>query len=321
MSRATDVRPSHARPRPPKHGPGRVVRIIGIVGRVFVGAGLVLLFYTGYLLWGTGVYTAQEQQRASQQLEANPLIDQEQLTEGGEIPAARPEQVVVGSPLFTLKIPKVGLESAVIEGVGREDLKKGIGHFPDCADVGEGVECVDGAVYPGEDGNVALSGHRTTYGAPFFNLHELQAGDVIDFESGRARYRYIVREQQIVDPVAGFDVVRQHGKAELTLTTCHPRFSAAQRLIIHADYAGSSLAGPPSTGVVEGGPLQPGPQPVVALDVLILASVALASGLSSLALSRRWRKTAAYAAVSLTSAAVLWVGVFPRVLAMMPANY
>ncbi|MDT9165830.1 sortase, partial [Escherichia coli] len=65
--------------------------------------------------------------------------------------------------------------------------------------------------------------------------------DTVDFESGRVRYRYRVREQKIVDPIAGFNVVEQHGKDELTLTTCHPRFSATQRLIVSADYLGASL--------------------------------------------------------------------------------
>lgn len=315
-----DVRP-RPRPEAPKHGTGRVVHVIGIVGRVFVAAGLILLFYTAYLLWGTGVYTAQQQEQAAQELASNPLVGEEQLS-NGDIPPARPaEPVALGSPLFTMKIPKLAVETAIVEGVGREELKKGPGHFPDCADVGDGVECVEGAAYPSEEGNVAISGHRTTYGAPFFNLHQLEKGDVIDVVSGRARYRYQVRGQEIVDPVAGYNVVEQHGRSELTLTTCHPRFSAAQRLIIHADYVGSSLVAPPPAAAVGDVPIQPGPQPVVAPDVLILASVALASALGAAGLSKRWRMTAAYTAMAIAGAAGLWVGVFPRILAMMPANY
>lgn len=306
-------------PRPQRSGTGRIVRIVGILGRIFVGAGLVLLFYTAYLLWGTGLYTSQEQQAATREVEANPLVAQEDVS-AGDIPPAKPaEPLPLGSPLWTLEIPKIGVETVVVQGVGREELKKGPGHFPSCAEAPGTRDCVQEASYPGEPGNVALSGHRTTYGAPFFNLQQLEQGDVIDIVSGPARYRYRVREQLIVDPVGGFSVVEQHGRDELTLTTCHPRFSAAQRLIVHADYEGASLLA--GGGATPSGEVPAGAQPIVAPEVLILASVALASALGALGLSKRYRRWAVYLSLGLAGAAGLWVGVFPRILAMMPANY
>ncbi len=311
--------PEHRPPPPPRRSAAdRVVRVIGIIGRIFVAAGLLLLFFTGYLLWGTGVYTKQQQEDATKTLEANPLVNQENLS-AGNIPPARPSQpAALGAPLFSIKIPKIGLDTVVIQGVGREELKKGPGLFPDCKE-GLGSDCVSEAKYPGENGNVAISGHRTTYGAPFFRLNELAPGDLVDFVSGRARYRYKVRgEAQIVDPVAGFQVVEQHGRNEVTLTTCHPRFSAAQRLIIQADYVGASLVSAPTGGGPTSGPSK---QPVVGADVLILASVALASALASLGLSKKYKWTAAYIAIGIAGAAGLWVGVFPRLLLLMPANY
>ena len=309
--------PEHRPPPPRRSAADRIVRVIGIVGRIFVAAGLLLLFFTGYLLWGTGVYTKQQQEDAQKTLEANPLVNQDNLS-AGNIPPARPSQPAnLGDPLFSIKIPKIGLDTVVVEGVGREELKKGPGLFPDC-DEGLGSDCVSDAKYPGEDGNVAISGHRTTYGAPFFRLNELAPGDLVDFVSGRARYRYKVRESQIVDPVAGFNVVEQHGRNEVTLTTCHPRFSAAQRLVIQADYVGASLVSAPLS---EGPTSGPNEQPVVGADVLILASVALASALGSLALSKKYKWTAAYIAIGLAGAAGLWVGIFPRLLLLMPANY
>lgn len=320
MRVSEDVQPIPSRPA--RRSGQRIVRTIGILGRIFVGAGMILLFYTGYLLWGTGVYTKQEQRRAADTLARNPIVTEEKLSKG-DIPPARPAggAVKLGEPLFTLKIPKIGLETVVVQGVGREELKKGPGHFPDCKS-GATRECVDDAKYPGESGNVPISAHRTTYGAPFFRLNELQNGDVIDFVSGRARYRYRVTEQKIVDPVAGFSEVEQHGRDEVTLTTCHPRFSAAQRLIVRGEYMGASLISTPA--VSRSGATQAprtGQQPVIPADVLILASVAVGSALGSLALSRRYRATAVYISLGIVGAAGLWVGVFPRVLALMPANY
>lgn len=319
MRAIEDARPMPLRPR--RRGTHRIVRTIGILGRIFVGAGLILLFYTAYLLWGTGVYTKQEQQRAATQLARDPIVTEEKLSKGN-IPAARPPGgAKLGEPLFTLKIPKIGLETAVVQGVGREELKKGPGHFPDCNASPGTRECVTEAKYPGESGNVPISGHRTTYGAPFFRLNELEKGDIVDFVSGRARYRYKVREQKIVDPIGGFREVEQHGRDEVTLTTCHPRFTAAQRMVVQADYIGASLISPTPPVSKSGDPIRPGKQPVIPADVLILASVAVASALSAMGLSKRHRLTAVYISLVIVGAAGLWIGVFPRVLAIMPANY
>lgn len=298
-----------------------LVRAIGICGRVFVAAGVALLLFTAYLLWGTGVYTKQAQQEAARAVAAKPIVSEEHLSTGA-IPAARPQHPLKkGDPLFTIKIPKIGLENVVVQGVDQDSLRKGIGHFPQCREKRDADDCLDDTRYPGERGNVALSGHRTTYGAPFFRANELAKGDMIDIVSGRARYRYRVRGQEVVDPIAGFSTVGQHGRDELTLTTCHPRFSAAERLIIHADYVGASLisAGPSTT------PSSPAatsdPQPLVPRDVAILAGISLASALGSLALSRRYRGVAGRLAIGLGTAAAMWIGLFPRVLALLPTNY
>src|SRR5437899_1602978 len=113
----------------------RVVRIIGILGRIFVIAGLMLLFFTAYLLWGTGVYTHRQQAQNTKSLQANPRVSAESVVKG-KIPPAKPAHPLpLGSPLFTIKIPKIALETVVVEGVGREQLKKGPGHFPNCNQV------------------------------------------------------------------------------------------------------------------------------------------------------------------------------------------
>jgi sortase A len=293
-----------------------LVRAIGILGRVFVLAGVLLLFFTAYLLWGTGVYTKNEQAKLEKELQQKTQVSEQDIADG-KFPSARPEGTpALGSSLFSIKIPKIGLDTVVVEGVGVEELKKGPGLFPDCA-VQKTEDCVDGAKYPGEEGNVAISGHRTTYGAPFFRLNDVQNGDTIDLESRGVRYRYKVTGQEIVDPVAGYENVLQHGKTELTLTTCHPRFSAAQRLIVHADYVGPTLARAASSS--SGGSVKD--QPVVPTDVIVLGAIAVAAALGSLALSRRYQRTAAYLTSGMVIAAGLWVFAFPRIVLLMPANY
>jgi sortase A len=318
MSTRLDYRPP---PRHPHRGTSRVVKVIGVLGRIFVLAGVMLLFFTAYLLWGTGVYTHHQQGTAKKSLQSNPLVNAAQVT-AGHIPPAKPASPLpLGSPLFTIKIPKIALETAVVEGVGREQLKKGPGHFPSCSQVpaGEDTDCVQQTVYPGEHGNVAISGHRTTYGAPFFNLQQLEQGDIIDIISGPARYRYRVRGQQVVDPTTGYNVVLDHGHDELTLTTCNPRFSASQRLIISADYIGASLVSAAGSG---GGPGGTGtPKRAVAANVIALAVISVACAIAAVALSKKYKVWALYASLTIIGAAGLWVGIFPRVLALMPANY
>jgi sortase A len=304
----------------------RIVRFIGVLGRVLVALGLVLLFYTTYLLWGTGVETRRAQSELTRQLDAQPVVEAGELV-AGEIPPARPaEPVALGDALWTMVIPKIGLRSVVVNGVGVEELKRGPGHFPDCATVGPGVDCIDGSPFPGEPGNVAISGHRTTYGAPFFRLNELGAGDEIHIESGGARYRYSVDELKVVSPTQ-VDVIGTHGRDELTLTTCHPRFSAAQRLVVHAVYMGAEpidAAPPPGPPGAEGelraadAPAPPAPIP---MDAFALAGVALVAFLGALYLTDRFRRTAVWASASVVFAAVLWSGVFPQILKLMPPNY
>jgi sortase A len=133
-----------------------------------------------------------------------------------------------------IDIPKIKLENKVIvEGVGRDELRKGPGHVPS-------------TVLPGQDGTFGVSGHRTTYGAPFYRLNELEKGDTITVVTREAVYTYtvtrtaIVRptDTQVLDNVIGPD---DKPKATITLTTCHPRYSARQRLIVFGDLSFTSV--------------------------------------------------------------------------------
>ncbi|MFZ9930701.1 MAG: class E sortase, partial [Ilumatobacteraceae bacterium] len=123
-----------------------------------------------------------------------------------------------------IEIPAIGIEKFVVAGVQTADLKKGPGHYPDTP-------------MPGELGNAAIAGHRTTYGEPFRQLDELEIGDeIILTDLFTRRFVYRVTGTQIVGPTDSWVVsTTDPTRATLTLTTCHPEFSAKQRLIVYAE--------------------------------------------------------------------------------------
>jgi LPXTG-site transpeptidase (sortase) family protein len=121
-------------------------------------------------------------------------------------------------------IPAINLDTMVFDGTDRETLKKGPGH-------------IIGTSYPGSIGTVAISGHRTTYGAPFFNIDKLKAGDEITLESFDTVYRYVITELMIVEPTDVW-VLNPTPYPSLVLTTCNPKYSAKERLIVFAKMVG-----------------------------------------------------------------------------------
>ena len=88
-----------------------------------------------------------------------------------------------------------------------------------------------GTSLPGTGGNFAVAGHRTTYGAPFGNLDRVQIGETIIFQTNTNQYKYKIIEVKIVSPEDNY-VLQNYGDDRITLTTCHPKFSAKQRLIV-----------------------------------------------------------------------------------------
>jgi sortase A len=134
---------------------------------------------------------------------------------------------VEGQPVGIIQIPKIAVDKVVVEGTATADLRLGPGHYP-------------GTPLPGQPGNAAIAGHRTTYGAPFYNLNELVPGDQIVVTTTQGRFCYDVTQVLVVKP-SDVAVVAPTSTPELTLTTCNPRFSAAQRLVVQA-----SLLTPPA---------------------------------------------------------------------------
>jgi sortase A len=219
-------------------------------------AGIALLLlgalassFVVFELFGTGLVEQHSQERLARQFTAEERArEPASLPQGlpskvppsvgtGLLPDARatrlqqtPGAPEPGSPLGIITIPAIGLEKVVVQGVRTADLREGPGHYP-------------GTALPGEPGNAAIAGHRTTFGAPFFRLGDLRRGDAIFVRTLQGRFRYDVLRSEVVPPSDTAVLATSH-MSELTLTTCNPPYSAASRLVVVAALRGSPA--PPS---------------------------------------------------------------------------
>jgi len=238
--------------------------------RVVIVVGLLSLGYAGYRYWQEELFPSQHQERLASEFEertelvASGLPLSEFAADPEPLDAGQPEVVSIddegddprlaapsehvytareiealtpveervpgilrefapgeGEVLGRIVIPRIDLDWMVVEGVDLDLLKQGPGHIPHTA-------------LPGQPGNAVISGHRTTNGAPFFDLDLLEPGDIIEVESLTGTHTYRVVESRIVPPT-GVWVTTQWDGAWLTLTTCTPRYSAAERLIVFAE--------------------------------------------------------------------------------------
>ena len=199
-------------------------------------AGVVVLF-VGYQLWGTGVVQAHRQDTLRHQFEeslARQRTADAHRDLGGSSAAALTPEPAIGDPVGTLVIPEIGVDQVIVEGVGSAQLAFGPGHYP-------------GTPLPGQRGNAGIAGHRTTHGRPFYDLNALVAGDPITVTTLQGTFHYLVIRSEVVAPT-DLTVLVHSAAPELTLTTCTPRYSAAQRLVVVARLVSSPVArGRPAT--------------------------------------------------------------------------
>ena len=222
-----------------------MARTLRITGWTFVSFGVLILLYLVYLLFFTN-YTASRAQDSlsTEWLDFGGSPEEALPGEVEEGPAEPEEPVTAGDAYAAMWFQRPGDELRpvhkevlyIVEGVTLDHLKRGPGHYPRAAG-------------PGGQGNFAISGHRTTYGAPFYHLDQLREGDeihVVDRDQRSWVYR-IVRNDECGSPLGAGCIVAPtdtwvvepdplgNGRPMLTLTTCHPRFSAAQRLVYWAE--------------------------------------------------------------------------------------
>ncbi len=306
----------------------RLAKVLGAIGRTMITAGVLILLFVGYQLWGTGIREAQAQNRLEDQFAealdavAAPTTTSTSTVEGSSttsttapVPAAPIEPVLEGEPTARLRIPKLDVDKIVVEGVSLHDLKKGPGHYPSTP-------------LPGQKGNVAIAGHRTTYGAPFNRIDELVVGDEISVETVQGSFRYVVSEQHIVSP-SQVDVLDDKGDSRLTLTSCHPKYSARQRIVVVAVLAPDEVSLPPTPRPAPAP--APDAAPPVSIDDLdgegapALPAILLGIGtgviwLLAWGLGRRWRKWPAYG-IGLPFFLVSLFYFFEEFSRLLPSNF
>ncbi|MDQ1518956.1 MAG: sortase [Actinomycetota bacterium] len=232
------------------------------IGRTLVTLGLLILLFVGYQLWGTDVFTARAQTKLDHQFAS--LLGKVRSETTTTAPSTTSSTLKVpvpttttttapaplqlppinaGDPLGRITIPAAGVNWIFVQGTERDDLAKGPGHYPSTP-------------LPGQVGNSAIAGHRTTHGAPFYNIDRLRArtltqpGDYIVTESLVGTHVFEVIEQRIVKPtdtwVAGpmslpaqqlnrVSLKLSPNRSYLTLTSCNPRYSARERIVILAE--------------------------------------------------------------------------------------
>ena len=171
--------------------------------------------YIGWALWGTGLTT----QRAQTEIGLT-FPERIDTKTPGQAPDRPP---LPGTAYAQILIPRIDLNLYVVEGVDAVDLESGPGHYSQTAD-------------PWDDtGRVGIAGHRTTFLAPFGDLDQLRDGDEITLRTEYGTFRYVVNDVFVIPTEGSGTVLSQTDQPSLVLTTCHPEYSATERLIVTAN--------------------------------------------------------------------------------------
>lgn len=200
----------------------RKKRFLRIIGLLLIIAGIVVI---GYPL-STFIITNRAQDRLQSEwtkklkAAANPGNPEPEVPAdtSDENKTSRKNKVPPGKAAFRLLIPRIDFDMIVVEGADPASLKLGPGHISNSAQ-------------PGEKGACIISGHRTTYGAPFFSLDRVKKGDEIVIETERYRFAYRVFDVRTVRPNDSA-FLKLYENPVLALTTCTPIHSARDRLVV-----------------------------------------------------------------------------------------
>lgn len=282
-------------PRPTDDSVPRIAEYLGAIGRGLILAGIVVMLFVVFQLWGTNLQEARAQDGLRDDLTerldaaadgvdtsllARPVLDPEptplaepadtdealaddaaaiQVDEGQDVSTATvPPEVedellaalfpADGDALAQIEISSIEVDKVVVRGVAVADLRRGPGHYSQTS-------------LPGNAGNAAIAGHRTTYGAPFNRIDELLPGDEITVTSVQGEFTYRVLDPTvayadhldqveaigaahiIVKPSAVW-VLGDFGDDRLTLTACHPKLSSRQRIIVAAELVDDAVEFP-----------------------------------------------------------------------------
>jgi sortase A len=233
---------------------------VGVLGEVLITLGVLLGLFVAWQLWWTDVIAERAQSGVIDELAWEPFVYTgpmpTPITATPTPEAVDPVRRDMPPPTMaepahlttfaTMYVPRWGLDwvSPVSQGTSKSDVLDvlGVGHY-------------EGTAMPGGIGNFAIAGHRTTYGKPFNRVEELVIGDPIVIQTETNWYVYRVSSTQIVLPHQVEVIAAVPGQpgvvpteAFLTMTTCHPMYSARERFIVHAilDYWMAAADGPPA---------------------------------------------------------------------------
>ena len=206
--------------------PGRISRLIDFLGRTMIVAGLLLLSFVAYQLWGTGIVEGRSQTAIAKQF-VKP----------------QPIQPQLGGLVGRITIPSIGVSKYVVAGVRLKDLERGPGLFP-------------GSPMPGQKGNVAIAGHRTTFGAPFSRIDELRGNERIVLESKDGTFTYIVNGEPKIVLATDTAVAKTTNpdSATVTLVSCYPKWTSTKRIVVVATLD-STVLPLPATPLVNSEPI------------------------------------------------------------------
>lgn len=219
---------------------------VGVLGEIMITLGVLLGLFVAWQLWWTDVVADRAQAQVVEDLGWQtpatvdpaapvappvPAVPVDPADPAQEVPVA--EVPGEGTTFAVLYVPRWGedYQRPMSEGVSRREVLDvlGIGHYP-------------GTAMPGEVGNFAVAGHRTTYGKPFHRVEELRTGDPLVVRTEDTWYVYRVTSTSIVSPRAVDVIAPVPGEpgavptvATMTMTTCHPLYSARERFIVHAE--------------------------------------------------------------------------------------
>ena len=177
-------------------------RVVSGTGKVLITLGILILLFVAYQLWGTGIYTARAQNKLESQFEetlrqsagtAHPSSRRRPPRRPGarapprprprrSRPRRRPDRRPEGDAVAHIVIPKIGVDWFVVRRGRMSRPPRRPRPLP-----------VD--TLPGQKGNAAIAGHRTTYGAPFGDLDELEAGDEIEITTVQGTFTYTVYDK------------------------------------------------------------------------------------------------------------------------------
>jgi sortase A len=224
-----------------------VRRVLRSIGVALLAAGVLVMLFVAYELWGTGLTTQSHQNALRQQFDKElrahhiststpttvPKGSGTTTTTTEPISSVQPvaPPAAPGEPIGIINIPKININYVAVQGTDEADLERGPGHYTNTS-------------LPGNPGNAAFAGHRTTYAAPFYNLDQLAPGDPIFVTTTQGKFQYNVTQVLVVDPT-DVAVLDDTSTPTLTLTTCNPRYSAATRMVVKASLVSPVVAAAP----------------------------------------------------------------------------